>query len=275
MEIYQSLVLGFIQGLTEFLPISSSGHLVIFQNLFGLEDPEILFDIALHLGSLAAVLFYFRRDVLAIVTSFARSSLLFFKKKASFSASFEDQNSKMALLILAGCLPTALIGLFLNEISEKLFSSLMLAGSMLLLTGAILWLTARIKQGHGQSNFFSFKKALIIGVVQGIAVIPGISRSGSTIAAGLFVGLDRETTARYSFLLSVPAIIGAALLKFKDLPLSGIPPLKIIVPGTLAATVTGYLALKFLVFIVKNGRLHLFAPYCWLCGIMALILGLY
>lgn len=275
MELYQAVVLGLVQGLTEFLPISSSGHLVIFQHLFGMKEAELVFDVCLHLGTIVAVLFYFRQDLMAMIRALVQTGLKYMKKEISVSEAWEKQDIKMAVLIIAGTLPTMIIGLGFKHIAETLFSSIVLVGWALIVTGLILWLTRTVHDKENTMNDFSIKKASIIGLIQGLAITPGISRSGSTIAAGIFLGLDRELAARFSFLLSIPAIIGAAILSLKDISGPGQMPLSVLLSGMAVACVSGYLALSFLVFIVKKGRLYMFAPYCVLVGIVAIVATLY
>lgn len=273
MNIFQAIILGIVQGLTEFLPVSSSGHLVLFQHLFGLTEAELLFDISLHLGTLVAVFIFFRQDIYAIILSILRYCKMVFKT-GSFSPANEDPDLKLALLIIIGSIPTAIIGLLFHKIADRLFSSVLIAGSMLIVTGIILFFTCFVKNSTKKISLFSFKDSLIIGISQGLAVLPGLSRSGTTIATGLFLGLNHETAAKYSFLLSIPAIFGASLLSFGDLAGNTHIYLTAYMAGALVACITGYLALKLLFYIVKKGRLHYFSPYCVIIGIISLITGL-
>lgn len=273
MNIYQAAILGIIQGITEFLPVSSSGHLVLFQRLFGLKEAEILFDIGLHLGTLVAVFIFFRKEISSITVSvinYCREAI----QTGSLFPAKDNPDQKLALLIITGSVPTAIIGLLFHKIADRLFSSVLIAGSMLILTGVILFLTRFVKSPEKGSSLFSIKDSLIIGISQGLAVMPGLSRSGATIATGLFLGLKHETAARYSFLLSIPAILGATLLSFGDPSGETHFPLKIYLTGAFAACVTGYFALRFLFFIVKKGRLHYFSPYCLIMGIVSVITAL-
>lgn len=291
METFQGVILGIIQGLTEFLPVSSSGHLVLVQRLFGLNEPELFFDISVHMGTLAAVLIVFYKDIQAIIVSMFRLLSLFFRKRLSFFHGFkdpdtsefgiDDSNLWLALLIVIGSIPTAFLGLMLHKVADRLFSSVIIVGCMLIVTGFFLWATRRIKR-HGaispdfsiKKQGFSINKALVIGLVQGMAVIPGISRSGSTIVAGLFLGLNRETAARYSFLLSIPAIMGAEILSLKDSFSNPAVMDNVTLLGTFSSFVVGYAALRILLYVVKEGQLHFFAPYCWTIGVLAIISGL-
>lgn len=272
MNSIQAAILGAIQGLTEFLPISSSGHLVLFQHLFGFKEAQLFFDICLHIGTLIAVVIFFRREIRSILAAAVRFLSLALKREISFTGVNEDPDMKLAMLIIVGSIPTAVLGLLFKKWSEQLFSSVFLVGCMLLMTGCLLWATRWIKREGGGIPGFTVPMALCIGLIQGMAILPGISRSGSTIAAALFLGLDRPTAARYSFLLSIPAIVGAMLLSLRDLSGTAAftPPVWI---GGGTACVVGYLALALLVYIVNKGRMHLFAPYCWLVGLTALFLG--
>lgn len=273
MNILQALILGIVQGLTEFLPVSSSGHLVLFQHIFGLKESELVFDICLHLGTLVAVFIFFRKDIYALIVSILRYCRMVFKK-GSFSPDDKDSDFKLALLIVAGSVPTAFIGLLFHKIAKQLFSSVLISGSMLITTGIILFFTRYVKSPPKEVSLFSFKDSLIIGISQGLAVMPGLSRSGTTIATGLFLGLNHETAAKYSFLLSIPAILGASLLSFMDLSKNTLIPLKTYLIGAFAACITGYFALRLLFYIVKKGRLHYFSPYCLIVGIVSILIGL-
>ncbi|NOY70038.1 MAG: undecaprenyl-diphosphate phosphatase [Deltaproteobacteria bacterium] len=268
MTFTQATILGAIQGLTEFLPVSSSGHLVIFQNLFGMKTPELIFDISVHLGTLAAVFVFFSKDILSII----RSLLIFaFRgKKAAEARPKAMDDIRLALMIIAASVPTGVLGLILEKKADVLFASLILVGFMLIATGAWMWFTKKARE-HGPG--LSLKNVLLIGLAQGIAVIPGISRSGSTIAAGLYLGLDRESATRFSFLISIPAILGAALLSVLHAPPPGTANTAVIITGAVTAFITGYAALNMLVYMVKRGKLFLFSPYCCLAGATALVMA--
>jgi undecaprenyl-diphosphatase len=274
MNIFQAIILGIIQGLTEFLPVSSSGHLVLFQHLFGLKEAELFFDISVHIGTLVAVFIFFRKDIYAIILSVLSYCKMVFIT-GSFSPANDDSDLRLALLIIIGSIPTAIIGLLFHKIADQLFSSVLIAGSMLILTGIILFFTRFVRSPDKGISHFSAKDALVIGISQGLAIMPGLSRSGTTIATGLFLGLNHEIAARYSFLLSIPAILGASLLSFGDLSGSATVSVKTAVTGAVASCIVGYFALNFLFYIVRRGRLHYFSPYCIAIGIFSLIIGLY
>jgi undecaprenyl-diphosphatase len=273
MNIFQAIILGIVQGLTEFLPVSSSGHLVLLQQLFGLKEAELFFDISVHMGTLVAVFIFFRKDIYDVILSVLRYVKMIFKT-GSFSTGNEDPDLRLALLIITGSIPTALIGLLFHKIADRLFSSALIAGLMLILTGIVLFLTRFVKTPEKDISMFSIRDSFIIGISQGLAIMPGLSRSGTTIATGLFMGLKHETAARYSFLLSIPAILGASLLSFADLAEKAPVSVGISATGAFAAFVTGYFALSFLFYIVRRGRLHYFSPYCVIIGIFSLIIGL-
>lgn len=275
MDLIQTFILSIIQGLTEFLPVSSSGHLVIVSALYkitkGVEmasggNQEIFFDIMLHIGTLIAVVAYFYKDLISIFKNF------FTSVKAK---SFKDNPEAMIVPYVAlGTLITVLFAYPLKDFFEKIATDPHIVGYFLLLTAGVLFFTEYYSAKHSKNNTLTWKKALLIGLFQGFAVAPGLSRSGSTIAAGLLAGLDRVQSARYSFLLSVPIIVIAAL--FHCIEVTGWSELKtfnwgLILLGTAIAAVVGYLCIKyFLAFLVKHS-LNYFAVYCFIVGIASII----
>jgi undecaprenyl-diphosphatase len=275
MTLLQAFILGVVQGLTEFLPISSSGHLVIGQHLFGLRQADLAFDVSVHVGTLVAVVIFFRRDIRALLMALVR-----WRPSAphrSVTTDGSDIDARLAMLIFLGSIPTALIGLAIKRYEATLFGSPLIAGVMLMVTGCVLFLTrrpqvtAQIDPGSKRPmNAIRVRDSLLIGTVQGFAVMPGISRSGTTIAAGLFAGLAPQAAARFSFLLSIPAVAGAALLVLSDARSQGLVQLAPCLVGGLAALVIGYAALAILVYIIGRGKLFTFAPYCWIAGIAAI-----
>ncbi len=275
MNLAEAIILGIVQGLTEFLPVSSSGHLVLLQQLFGLKEAELFFDVCVHLGTLVAVIVVFRQEIKNMIMALLRLVSLAGRNERRLPTVKSDPELKMALLIVIGSIPTAVLGLMFSRIADRLFASGFIVGLMLMVTGLLLWLT-RLTAKHAQLpgvGRLTPKNAFLIGIMQGLAIIPGISRSGSTISIGLLLGVNRELAARYSFLLSIPAIIGAGLLSLKDgwsrADLSSQIPLA----GAVTAALVGYAALKALLHVVKKGGLYGFAPYCWLVGILAIIFG--
>jgi undecaprenyl-diphosphatase len=276
MELIRAVLLGAIQGLTEFFPISSSGHLVIFQRIFGLAEPEILFGICVHMGTLFAVVVYFRDDIRRMITAIWRETISIATRRRNDKAVDRDPDFKLAMMIIAGSVPTALIGLGFHHIAEALFSSLITVGIALLVTAGLL-LGTRGKDAAiiaaDSVGGLTWSRAVMIGVVQGMAIIPGISRSGATIAAALYLGVNRDLAGRFSFLLSIPAILGALLL---SLTVDGVGTLTlgVIAAGTITAAGVGYLALRVLMPMVRRGRIYYFAPYCAIVGVIIILWGI-
>lgn len=268
---FEALILGVVQGATEYLPVSSSGHLVIFQHLFGLDEPALLFDIVLHVATLLAVLWYYRRDIADLIRQSLAAVRALSQGESWANVQTAFPGFRLAWLIVLGTVPTALIGVTLQDTFEALFGSLKTVGFMLGVTGFILLMTRFGSKGERGIGEMKASDALIIGLVQGLAITPGISRSGSTIAVALLLGIKKETAARYSFLLSVPSIVGALILKLGDAG-EGVS-LGATVVGFVAALVTGYFCLALLVQLVKRGKLAWFAPYCFVAGLFALLLA--
>jgi len=269
----QAILLGIVQGLTEFLPVSSSGHLVLLQSLFGLKEPELFFDVSVHVGTLGAVCVFFFEDLRDIALAFFSKSTWSAGNIGRLHQWRQVPEMRLLALIFIGSLPTAFIGLAFRPFAAIVFSSIRVVGIMLLVTGFLLWFTRPIKkEGRAEITVWD---ALCVGVIQGLAILPGISRSGSTIAMGLFKGLDRETAARYSFLLSIPAIVGAMALELVQARISGtLPPLGPAVVGACVAGAVGYVALKTLIGLVKKGTLYAFAFYCWPLGGLVIVCSL-
>ena len=255
MNYLDAVILGIVQGLTEFLPVSSSGHLVIFQKMLGFQPPGVTFEVMLHLGTLVAIVAAFWDDVWGMI---------------------KKPTSRLVLLIVVGSIPAGLMGIFLKPLFEKAFESLSVVGTGLIITGLLLMLGERLNSrawwGKGVEQV-SWGDVLFIGLLQGLAITPGISRSGSTIAAGLLRGLDREFAARFSFLLAVPAIAGAGVLAAKEVFDAGIAGSAFLpyAVGAAVAAVSSYLAIRIVISLVRGGRLSLFSYYCWAVGILTLL----
>ena len=276
MEIYQGIILGILQGLTEFLPVSSSGHLALGQSFFGITEPTLFFDVSLHMGTLLAVIVVFFKDIKGMILALVALLKRLFSGQDTGSMIKDNEEIRFALFIIVGSIPTAFMGLGLKPYVDTLFSSVSFVGCMLLITGSFLWMTRTVSSQGDDIMGFGVKRALLVGLCQGMAVIPGISRSGATISAALFSGIDRETAARFSFLLSIPAIVGAMILSLKDfIEYGSAINITATLCGTFIAFVVGYGALVFLLRIVKKGRLHLFAPYCWGLGALAIVIGVF
>ncbi len=273
MKWIEAVILGVVQGLTEFLPVSSSGHLVLFQHMFGLMEPELLFDIRVHVGTLLAVLAVFHRDVLELLKTLVRAPGLIGAAGGMRALFNSHPEFRLMVMIVLGCIPTALLGVMFSRMAEQLFGTVWLVGVALLITGTFLWFTRRRKATGRSIKEMGLKDAFVIGLVQGLAIIPGISRSGATISAALYLGVDRELAGRFSFLLAIPAILGALVLGLDGEAFrTSLPAGKILV-GSLVAAVVGYAALVVLLKMVRKGQLHRFAVYCWLVGIGAILVS--
>jgi len=268
MTTLQAVILAVIQGATEFLPVSSSGHTVLVQSVMGITAEGVVWEVALHLGTLAVVLWMFRTDVIQIVVGFLKGIRESFRR--GFRAAWgENPHYRMGWYLVLGTIPAGLVGIFLKDQIEALFDNPLISAGMIFVTGEILWLTrphSLVPQGHD----VNLRDSIWIGLAQSVAIIPGISRSGSTIAAGLMRDVKRDAAARFSFLLAIPAILGAAVLELGDFGKLTGPELKTMGIGVAVSAVTGYIALSVLLRVVKRGRLHLFAWYCWGISLVSL-----
>lgn len=277
MTLLEAIFLGILQGLTEFLPISSSGHLVLAQQFLGLKEPLVFFDVMLHVGTLAAVLVVYRAAIAKLAVgglSTLGNSQFWREPSATFNTSTE---LKFISLILLGSIPTGIIAVLFKDQLESFFHEVQLVSIMLILTGLILQLPRLRKQAVEDSNDSIGKlktwHAPLIGIAQGCAITPGISRSGTTISLALFLGIPAKTAAEYSFLLSIPAILGAVVLKIRDVGDATIP-LHIVGAGMLAAFIVGYLALRLLLVVLNRGKFSLFSYYCIALGLVSLLIAL-
>ncbi|MFH1830255.1 MAG: undecaprenyl-diphosphate phosphatase [Pseudomonadota bacterium] len=273
LSILKAVLLGAIQGATEFLPVSSSGHLTIAQSLLGvkLEGGGLLaFDVCLHFGTLLAVIIFFRRELWQIIASIFRTG----SDERPQKGLSVLQARRLGLMIIIGTIPAVIVGPLLNDYFEQLVSNAMSAAFMLLITGAILWGTRWVRVGRIDIAHMGFLRAFLVGIAQAIAIIPGISRSGSTISAGLYLGIDRDLSARFAFLLAVPAIAGATIFKLEDLANFSHDIIIATIAGTVIAAVVGFACIKWLLGIVRRGHISWFAPYCWTVGIATIIYSL-
>lgn len=277
MDILHTIILGFIQGLTEFLPVSSSGHLVITSSLYKLISgsefmqvggEEIFTDIILHVGTLFAVAFYFRKDITNMIKAFLT---------ACKTRDFSSLDSKMPIYLVLATFFTVIIAYPLNEFCEKMVSSPAIVGIFLIITGFVLFASEHFSkrtQNDGECNKITLKQALLIGVAQGIAACPGLSRSGMTIAAGLFAGLNRVTAARYSFLLSILIILGSSIfypiLKLESGEMAGFNWSAITV-GFFVSMLVGYFCVKYFMQFLNRYSMKCFAYYCWIVGVCAIV----
>ena len=271
MTTLQAFVLGVVQGLTEFLPVSSSGHLILVPHLLHWPDQGLAFDAILHLGTLMAVLLFFRYELFEIVKN---SVMMVLKGR------WENLNREVGVKILIGSIPAAVAGKLLDDFIEAHVRSGILVAGMLIIFAILLWLADRyseqVKQPIKQIEMLGWKEVLVIGCAQAVALIPGVSRSGMTITAGLFSKLDRELAIRFSFLLSAPITAGAGGLKLLQLLHKGIPTggISYLVIGFLASMLSGILAIKILLRLVRSHTFDLFVFYRIGLGIFILILFL-
>ena len=272
MNFIQAILMGIVQGLSEFLPISSSAHLVFTSNFYkifkGIEivqnsNEEVFFDIMVHLGTLVAVLIFFRKDIINILKAMWHA----FRTK-----NWEDKDAKLGLFIVVGTILTVVIAFPINEVAERLVYTPSVVGILLFITGfALLYSEYKSKKIENKKENIDLKTSIFIGIAQGLAALPGFSRSGWTIATGLFFGLDRVTAARYSFLLSIPIILGASMVY---------PLIKIdvhealqynweaIIFGTVISGITGYLCIKYFMKFISKFSLAIFGYYCIITGII-------
>lgn len=254
MNLLEAVFLGVVQALTEWLPISSSGHLVLIQQLLGL-SPPLIFDAMLHLGTLIVVILIFARDILRILRCFVRLD-------------FRSEYGRLGLFLIVGSIPAGVLGLGFRGFFESLFYSLSAVAIAFVATGFVLFFTKRGRVDRDLSLWDS----IFVGIAQGVAIAPGISRSGSTIGVGLMRGLKREMAVKSSFLLSIPAILGAMVVEMSDLVWE--IELATMLLGMVVSMVVGFLSFKLLVDIINRGRLHQFAYYCWAIGIITLIISI-
>lgn len=252
MNTIQAIILGLIQGLTEFLPISSSGHLVLFQKIFGINEPTLIFDTMVHVGTLAAVITVLWKEILALL-------------KRPFQ--------RLTWLLIAGTIPTGIIGIVFKDFFEEMFKSGSTLGIEFLITGCVILFAERLNTGRKHVQETSYLDAAFIGIMQGAAIMPAISRSGLTISGALMRNLDREFAAKFSFLLSIPAILGAAVFQLKDIFEAGSTTAITapIIVGTIAAAIAGYFSVRFMIVLVKKGSMKIFSYYVFALGTLVLI----
>lgn len=275
MSIIQAILMGIIQGLTEFLPVSSSGHLVFVSSLYKLlcghelsltSVEEVFFDIIVHVGTLVAVIIFFRKDLIKIMKEF----LVAVKTK-----NFSTPESKLPGYLFLGTIFTVLVAFPLKDISEKLIANPAIVGCFVIFTGFVLFFSEKISEKMNKTDKIDIKKAIVVGVAQGIAAFPGISRSGMTICSGMLMGLDRVTSARYSFFLSILIIMGTSvfypILEFDAAQMSAFRWDSIIV-GFFVSLIVGYLCIKYFLQFLNKHSLKVFAYYCWAAGILTAVL---
>lgn len=271
MDLKSSVVLGIVQGFTEFLPVSSSAHLVFVPKWLNLTEPSLSFDILLHLATLLAVLIYFKNEVYRVFIGFLKSIKILFRG-GKFAKIKEEEDLYLPWLIIISSVPTAVMGFCFKDYFESLFSSVKAVGFFLIITGFILWIGEKMSKETKEIKNFSIIDSLLVGFMQGVAIAPGISRSGSTISASLLRGLKKNLASRYSFLLSIPAILGASLTELPNiLKLSSSLNIWL---GFIAAVFSGYIAIAICIHFISTNKLRVFSLYVWGVGILLVYFSL-
>lgn len=267
MDILQAIIIGIVQGLTEFLPVSSSAHLVFIQNILGVES-SLAFDTFLHLGTLIAVVWFFRYDIYKMIQSWILSVLDIVQGRFK-EGFYEDPYKRLAWYVILATIPVGVVGVLFEDSVDALFAgALYVPAFFLFVTGTILYLSQRMPSGNVNYDNITKKEALFMGLGQACAILPGLSRSGTTIAAGLTIGLDKQFAAKFSFILSIPAIFGAFLLQADEIGAAMGANFLPIFLGFLASIVAGYMAIKWMLDLIQNRNLDIFSYYCWLVGII-------
>ena len=269
MDILQAILIGLVQGLTEFLPVSSSAHLIFAQQALGVSDVGLAFDVLLHAGTLVAVVVYFFNDIVNMIKGILLS-LIDLKEGKFISEIKKDPYKKLAWLTILATIPVGIVGILFNDIVEEMFTGLTIPAFLLLVTGCLLYFSERMNTGRIDVTKITIKEALFMGCGQALAVLPGLSRSGTTIAAGLFAGLDKEFAAKFSFILSIPAILGAAVFQLRHLGGANVEA-SACIAGFIVAVISGYIAISVLLKIVREKSLDIFAYYCWIVGLIVLV----
>lgn len=298
MSLIESIIMGIVQGLAEFLPVSSSGHLAIFKHILGIDleaSGGMLFDVMLHFGTLVAIFIVFWKDIKKLViegfcivgdffinvgrafVNLYRFFLRKVKKQENETKEYKKVVNtayrKFVMLVIVSTIPTGIIGILLSDLIEKASATLIVPGVGLLITACLLMLADRAEPGKKRPNQISYKEAGIVGIAQGIATLPGVSRSGTTITTCLKLGFDKNFAVKYSFIMSIPAVLGATLLEIKDFANITAEP-KILINyavGTLVAAVIGYICIKTMLVVVRGKKFKGFAYYCFIVGVIALV----
>ena len=285
MELLKAIILGLIQGIAEFLPISSSGHLAIFKNVLGFDtDTGLLFDVLLHLGTLAAVFVVFYKDIwelikegFAIIGQFFKSVFGCLFKKAKWQPVVTTPYRRFVMMVIVSTIPTGIMGILLEDAINAASATLIVPGILLLINGIQLLISDRLPDGKLTEADAPYGKAAIVGIAQGVATFPGISRSGTTITACLACGFKREFAVKYSFIMSIPAILGALVLELFDFSpemLSGSDMVNYLA-GTLVSAVVGYVCIKTMLVIVRGKKFKYFAYYCFAMGAFAVLFSIF
>jgi undecaprenyl-diphosphatase len=286
MSLLQSILMGILQGVTEFLPVSSSGHLALFKNIFNVNtDTGLLFDTMLHLGTLVAVCIIYWKDVVKLVVAAVQLLIdvianirIFFTNRSKhtevpYRRLINSAYRKFVVLILITTIPTGIIGVAFSSLIEKASESLLVPGICLIITAILLLIADAQLPGKKKVKKTTYANAAVIGVAQGFATLPGISRSGTTITACLLLGFDRAFAVKYSFLASLPAILGANLLEFRHFDAAALANANFLYYfiGMIVAGVVGFVCIKIMIYVVRSNKFQYFAYYCAVVGIIAII----
>ncbi|MBQ8663365.1 MAG: undecaprenyl-diphosphate phosphatase [Eubacterium sp.] len=286
MTLLQSILMGLIQGLTEFLPVSSSGHLAIFKIIFDVNtDTGILFDVLLHVGTLIAVCIVYYKDIARLIVEFIRIVIdilfnaktcfvkLVKKEEGTYRRIIVNSYRKFVMLIIVATIPTGIIGYIGQDLVTACSEWLIVPGVCLLITAVLLFISDKIPDGTKRPKQITATNAFVIGICQGIATMPGISRSGTTIAACVISGFDRKFAVKYSFILSIPAILGALVLQLKDLSdvTLAAGEMRNYIIGMIVAAAVGYVCIKTLLVVVRKKKFKYFGFYCIAAGILAIV----
>ena len=276
MGYIEAIVLGLVQGLSEFLPISSSGHLAVLQSLFEInEDKVIFFAVLLHIGTLVSIFVVYHKDIYALIKE------LFLLFKDIFTGKGlrikERPIRKLGIMIIVSSIPTAIMGLLFSDYIDKIFGSLTVIAICWIITGFILLFSEKLKNNKKEIEGMKYRNAIFIGICQGLAIMPGISRSGSTRGGSLVPGLKREFAVEFAFLISIPAILGSAILEFPKAIKAGIEPSTIgpMIVGFLVAAISGYFAITTMIKIVSKHKMRYFSYYVWIIGLGTFIYSIF
>lgn len=274
MSTIKAIILGIVQGLTEFLPVSSSGHLALTQNLLNVPEERVMFlTVLLHFGTLLSIFVVYWQDILMMIQEFLK---MLWELCTGKGFNIANQHRRMALFIIVATIPTGVIGVLFEDLIESIFTSTIVVGFGLLLTGTLLWISERIHRGDKGISQMKWSDAAMAGVFQGMAIVPGLSRSGSTIVGSLFMGLNKELATKFSFFISIPVILGATILEVKDAVAVGLGDITftMLLAGVAAAFISGLIAIRSLINLVKKSKLHYFSYYTWTLGGIIVIMNL-
>lgn len=276
MTLLEAIILGLVQGLAEFLPISSSGHLTLLQHFFGIEGESVLvFAVLLHLGTLISVFIVYWKDIVELFIELCFVIVDIFTGRGLGTK--KNETRRLGYMIIVATIPTAIIGLVFNDLFVSFYSSLLAVGIGLLFTGTILWISERLNSSRAGIREMRFSSAILVGICQGIAITPGVSRSGSTLFGGLISGLNRELAVKFAFLISIPSILGSVILEAPAAFEQGMS-MSLLVPvlaGVVVAAASGLVAIKTMISFVSKQKLCYFSYYTWVLGIAVIIYSIF